>query len=360
MHRPADVPGSPPPATSGARPRTSVDLPSPERAPPPATEAPRSWMPRVAVGLALGLLTFLAFGLWADLGRLGEAASRFAWGWMFPVLALSLANYGLRFVRWEIYLRAAGIRVPVPFSAGVFASGLAMSITPGKLGEILKAALLRDGAGVPAARSFPVVVTERLADLVAILALAGVGLAVGLGNTGVMLAGAGLTLAMFLALATGPGTRLTFRAFALLARRKLPESAFQEAREAQLRLWAPLPLVTGILLGTLAWFAEAAGLYVVVSAFPDSSLGLAPATFIYAVGTLAGALSFLPGGLVATEAALAVLLAAQAFPGVEPAAADVQAVASTLLIRLATLWFAVALGGVGLLWLGARRKASRS
>ena len=204
------------------------------------------------------------------------------------------------------------------------------------------------------------VVTERLADLVAVLALAGAGLSLGLGSMGVLLAGAGLTAAMFLVLATGPGTRLTFRAFALLARRKLPETAFEEAREAQRRLWAPAPMIAGILLGTLAWFAEATGLFLVVRAFPDGVLGLAPATFIYAVGTLAGALSFLPGGLVATEATLAVMLAAQGFPGVDPAACDALAVASTLLIRLATLWFAVAIGGLGLLWLSARRKASRS
>jgi len=317
-------------------------------------------MPRLAVGLGLGLLTFLAFGLWADLGRLGDAASRFAWVFLVPVLALSLANYGLRFLRWHLYLRAAGIRVPTGYSAGVFASGLAMSITPGKLGEILKSALLHDGAGVPAARSFPVVVTERLADLVAVLALACVGLAAGLGSTGVLVAGATLTVAMFAVLATGPGTRLTFKAFSLLARRKLPESAFAEAREAQRRLWAPAPLIAGIALGTMAWFAEAAGLYVVVGAFPEGTLGLAPAVFIYAVGTLAGALSFLPGGLVATEWTLAVLLAAQGFQGADPAAADALAVASTLLIRLATLWFAVAVGGVGLIWLAARRRASRS
>ncbi len=318
------------------------------------------WLSRMGIGLGLGLLTFLAFGLWADVDRLGDAASSFAWAWMVPVLLLSLGNYGLRFLRWQVYLRATGIRIPAGYSAGVFASGLAMSVTPGKLGELLKALLLRDGAGVSAARSFPVVVTERLADLVAVLALAGAGLSLGLGSPGVLLAGAGLTAAMFLVLATGPGTRLTFRAFALLARRKLPQAAFEEAREAQRRLWAPAPMIAGILLGMLAWFAEAAGLFVVVRAFPDGALGLAPATFIYAVGTLAGALSFLPGGLLATEATLAVMLAAQGFPGVDPATGDALAVASTLLIRLATLWFAVAIGGLGLLWLSARRKASRS
>lgn len=68
---------------------------------------------------------------------------------------------------------------------------------------------------------------------------------------------------------------------------------------------------------------------------------------IYAIAVLAGALLFLPGGLGSTEAVMCVLLVA--FGADSPAA-----VAITLLCRIATLWFAVALGGVavGLLSIG--------
>lgn len=60
---------------------------------------------------------------------------------------------------------------------------------------------------------------------------------------------------------------------------------------------------------------------------------------------LAGALSFLPGGLGETGAVMGVLL-------VTFGANGAAAVAITLLCRIATLWFAVALGGVAVGVLG--------
>lgn len=68
-------------------------------------------------------------------------------------------------------------------------------------------------------------------------------------------------------------------------------------------------------------------------------ISLATGVGIYAIAVLAGALSFLPGGLGGTEAVMGVLLIAFG-------ADSATAVAITLLCRIATLWFAVALGGV--------------
>ena len=61
------------------------------------------------------------------------------------------------------------------------------------------------------------------------------------------------------------------------------------------------------------------------------------AVFVYAIAMLAGALSFMPGGLGGAEAAMVALL-------VWGGASSPEAVAATVLIRLATLWFAVVLG----------------
>jgi glycosyltransferase 2 family protein len=66
-------------------------------------------------------------------------------------------------------------------------------------------------------------------------------------------------------------------------------------------------------------------------------LSLPTALFIYAFSMLVGALSFLPGGLGGTEATMVALL-------ILNHVAQPQAVAATVLIRLATLWSAVALG----------------
>ena len=68
-------------------------------------------------------------------------------------------------------------------------------------------------------------------------------------------------------------------------------------------------------------------------------LPLSTAVFIYAFAMLVGGLSFLPGGLGSSEAVMIALLALNGFP-------ESAAVSATLICRLATLWFAVALGAV--------------
>jgi uncharacterized protein (TIRG00374 family) len=72
-----------------------------------------------------------------------------------------------------------------------------------------------------------------------------------------------------------------------------------------------------------------------------SDMSLQVALFIYAFSMLVGALSFLPGGLGGTEATMVALLMLNNV-------AQPQAVAATVLIRLVTLWFAVALGVIAL------------
>ena len=75
------------------------------------------------------------------------------------------------------------------------------------------------------------------------------------------------------------------------------------------------------------------------------------ATFVLATSTLAGALSMLPGGLGVAEASVAAMLLLLVH---DEAMDQGVAVAATLLIRFATLWFAVGLGAVALTVLRVR------
>src|SRR6185436_19025491 len=89
-----------------------------------------------------------------------------------------------------MYLRRQGVRVPLASSAIVFGAGLSLSITPAKLGELVKSYLLRELHGVPATQTAPIVVAERVTDLVALLVLAVIGVAVyGVQPTLVIVAG---------------------------------------------------------------------------------------------------------------------------------------------------------------------------
>jgi uncharacterized protein (TIRG00374 family) len=94
-------------------------------------------------------------------------------------------------------------------------------------------------------------------------------------------------------------------------------------------------------LSVVAWFFECVALGLILEGL-GVVLPLRAATFVYAFASLAGAVSMLPGGLGVAEGSLTALLAGLGTP--LPAAA-----AATLLVRVATLWFAIAVGVATLL-----------
>jgi uncharacterized protein (TIRG00374 family) len=97
-------------------------------------------------------------------------------------------------------------------------------------------------------------------------------------------------------------------------------------------------LPMGIVIGMVAWGAEGLALYFMLHSL-GSDISLQTAMFIYAFSMLVGAVSFLPGGLGGVEASMVALLMLQQLD-------QAHAVAVTLLVRLTTLWFAIALGGL--------------
>ena len=294
-----------------------------------------------------GVAVFAGFSIYADVGELGDRLAGFGW-WAFgAALALALCNYLIRFIRWSLYLRKREIECSRGISSLTFLSGFALSITPGKVGELIKSYLLRASAGVPVSRSASIVVAERVTDLLALLVLGLVGSAVyGVATEMIVIGGA----LMVVGLVVISWPRLAHALIDLVSTPKPLErfrSRLYTFYDGLIELVRPLPLAWGTALGIAAWRAECLGFALIVSAFPGAEVSLGLATLIYATTTIAGALSFLPGGLLVTEAAMTAFLVNSSNLD-EPTA-----VAATILTRLATLWFAVV---IGLLALAALRR----
>jgi glycosyltransferase 2 family protein len=296
---------------------------------------------RLIVPIVFGAVVFVALAAWSNFRAVHDSLLAMRWTVIPAVLALSFGNYAIRFVRWEYYLGRLRIERSTSDSMIIFLSGLVMSVSPGKFGEVFKSFLLRQRYGTPLALSAPIVLAERLTDLFALLILAAVG-AVHFGK-GVRLVVVGMALiAAFLAVLSSP--RLVHGLIGLAGR--VPRIARLTEKLVQLydsaaRLLGPVPLVVGNLYGVLGWFCECIGFYLVLGAL-GSPVPLGFASFAYALATIAGALTMLPGGIGLTEGSLTVLLTTQ---GVDSG----RAVAATFVIRLCTLWFAVLVGAVVLL-----------
>ena len=120
------------------------------------------------------LLTLTVFGglvIYGDFRDVGSRLANFPIGYLLAALGLACLNYLLRFFRWAYYLQLLRVDVPMLDSGLVFLAGLAMSITPGKVGEVLKSYLLRRRVGAPVHATAPAVLMERITDVIAIALL---------------------------------------------------------------------------------------------------------------------------------------------------------------------------------------------
>ena len=181
----------------------------------------------MTLGAAAGALFYVAFACWNGLPSVTNALAAFSLTSAVAALALASLNYLLRFFKWELYLRQLGVRIPAGESLGIFLSGFSLTVTPGKVGEVLKAYLLREAHGIPMARTAPTIVAERLTDLVALAALALSGVSALGANTRVVWIALGLVA---LALSWLSSERLSLATIELVARLPLGKRAAPATR----------------------------------------------------------------------------------------------------------------------------------
>jgi len=307
---------------------------------------------RILLSVGLGLLVVAGLFLYGDVSKVGDSLRYFHWEYLPLILALTLFNYVLRFVKWTYYLKLSEIKgVPFTDSLLIFLSGLGMSITPAKVGEWIKSYFLKVRHDVDPGKSAPIVIAERVSDGVAMLLLAGIGLLF-VDQGWVLL----LILAVLLLLTVAAFRNKTLANALVSFANRLPllkrHTGFLTTffTSSQI-LFSPGPVAFAAGIGLVSWFGEAVALYYVflgLGAEPGLEL-LTESIFILSISTMVGAVLLLPGGLGAAETSIAGL--GQELVGLAREAAATGA----LLIRICTLWFGVGLGFIAIAML-ARRK----
>jgi uncharacterized protein (TIRG00374 family) len=300
----------------------------------------------------LGAAVFAGLSLYGDLAELRGKLARFSSGAFAAALLLASTNYLVRFLRWQYYLRLIRVSVPRGESACVFLGGFIMSVTPGKIGEVFKSWLLYESHKIPIARTAPIVVAERLTDLIALVVLTAVGSLSFDHGISITIAGALSVGLLALACAYRPAGEFVLRIAEITEVTKRFAPRLREAYDSLFEMTRPAPLIAGTGAAVVAWGMECAALYVILRGFGGAGLPWDAATFAYSASTMAGAVAMMPGGLGVTEAGMTGLLMALGGKSMTPALAA----AATILVRIATLWFAVA---VGIAALGVRRVRSR-
>ena len=311
---------------------------------------------KILLSVTFGAIVFLAFSIYADFGNLLISFSKFNWYWLPLILSLSLGNYVVRFFKWQYYIKIINIKINPYKSFLIFFSSFIMSVTPGKMGEVLKSFLLKEETGTPVSVSAPIILAERITDFLSIVILCLDGAVVFDYGRGIVV----LTGVFFLLLTVVLSSKkLSLKVISMFERIKFTSrhaEKFYTAYESTYNLIRLKPLLIVVGMSLVAWFFECLGFYIVLRVFTSVSnveVTVLTATFIYTFSTLIGAIAMLPGGLGATEASITGLLIFLKIPK------DIS-VAATIIIRVATLWFAVLVGVIAVQVYGRYSKMNNS
>lgn len=291
----------------------------------------------------LGILAYLALKVFSDPKELRHAFSNFEWRLLPFILMLSLCSYIFRFLRWNLYCSRLDIKMRKRQNIGIFGSGLVAGLSPLKSGELAKSFLLKKNHNVEVNRSAPMVVMEQMTDF----------------GGKLLLSGAALFLCALLGLTLTPYKKYISASFSFLI---LVIIFILTGVLATKNIDAQIPLLSRILGWTrnfftatrklcyariiasslgfsiTAWLSQSAGFYFVLKGF-DVDLPFIVCIFIFNSALIVGVLTFIPGGIIGTEAFMVLLLISC---GIDQS----ESIAATIVIRACTLWFGVFVGFV--------------
>jgi uncharacterized protein (TIRG00374 family) len=293
---------------------------------------------------------FLVIILLGDIRQVSDRVLGFKWGYFPLVLLLTLLNYILRFFKWHFYLGLVGVEnYPVIKSARLFLAGFPLAVTPGKVGEALKGVWLSKETDLAVSKGISVVLAERISDGLGVLILSTLGVIAYPRYWPAFAIVLGGLILLILVIQIRPaalwlldlGTNIFFL--------KRISTGLREFYEGSYLLFRPKAILIAVSLGTISWLGEGIAMYYVLIGLgvPIGWETLSIAVFVLAFSTVIGAVSALPGGLGAADASIAGMLVLLLKLSPDTAAA------ATLLIRFATLWFAVFIGLI--VWIGARQ-----
>ncbi|HML04434.1 MAG TPA: lysylphosphatidylglycerol synthase transmembrane domain-containing protein [Methanobacterium sp.] len=284
--------------------------------------------------IIFAVVVYLIMGIYADFSDLLAAIKQFNWMFFFLMIVLTTIAYFIRFLKWNFFLKSVGVHLNLKDNLFVFFSGLGMIITPAKVGEIWKGWLIKDINGESLSKTVPVVIVDRVTDLIGLIVLSALGILYYREGSYILIILIILFILFFMAIKS---KKISGKIIGILENRagkyskdiKTMHTTFEE-------LMNPKNMTLMSFLSVFAWFFECLALFFVIIGFGDS-ISVLTSTFVFSFASLAGAVSMIPGGLGVAEATFSGLL--QYFGLTATISVGV-----AIIIRFGTLWYGAILG----------------
>ena len=296
--------------------------------------------------LISSIIVYSLFLILSDFSKLSEEILNFEIMYLPLILILVPLGWLALYFRWTLLLKNSGYTVSHKKNFQIFLTGFPLSITPGKIGELLKSQLLKDNFDIPRKITAPIILIERLYNAVGILIISFFGIWF-LDFSGiVILITACIITGLFLALRS---KKLFLQIIKISSQIKFLSKfsdSLTDSYDVVNNSIKPKIFVISSILSASYWILESIAVYFIFQSFGIDFIELIQVIPTYATSIILGVASFVPGGIGVFEGTLTGLLNLQGLT-------LSTAVTLTIFIRIFTIWYSVIVGFFALKLTGA-------
>ena len=293
----------------------------------------------IVVIAVIGL--YAAFLIYSDINTISSKISDFKIEIIPIILLLVTSGWFVLFFRWHLLLRNAKIFIPVKDSFLILTSGFALTIIPGKVGELVKSQLLKTKFGIARSKTIPIVILEQFYQAIGIVTLSFFG--IWYFELGAYVLGF-FTAALVFVFVLLSSRKAFNKIVSLLGRRKFTSKLVEPLSSSydgiKNGIKGPITLYASS-LSILFWLIEAISIYFILLAFGVEVIEFLTVIPTYTTSIMLGILSFLPMGIGVVEGTLTSFFTMHGI--------DISlALTIVVVIRLFTRWYSVSFGFIAL------------
>ena len=284
---------------------------------------------------------YATFLIASDINTIADKISSFKIEFLPIIIILVTCSWFVLFTRWHLLLVNSKIFIPKKNSFIIYLSGIALTIIPGKVGELVKSQLLKTKFGIPRSKTVPIVILEQFYTLIGLIVISFFG--IWYFELGTYVIGF-FTAVLVFSFILISSKRIFIKIISILEKIKFA-SKFVEPLSLSydtIRKSIRGPIVFyATALTSIFWLLEAVTVYFVLLSFGVDDIEFLMVIPTYATSIMLGFLSFLPMGLGVVEGSLASFFSLQ---GIEVSLS----LTLVIIIRVFTRWYGVAVGFVAL------------
>ena len=295
--------------------------------------------------IVVGIILYITFLIISDLNVISSKILEMNIQFLPYILLLAPLSWFIVFFRWHILLKNSQIIISKKENFKIYMTGFAMSATPGKVGELIKAQLLHTKYGTPRKKTVAIILAEQFYNLVGILFISLLGLFYFDFSIYVVFFTGGLLSFSVILLSS---EKLFKNFINLISKNKFLKKYTPSLFDSYITLKKSTRgkvFVTSSLLSISFWLIESLIVYLIFLSFDITNFEFLQLATTYATSIIIGVVSFLPMGIGVVEGSLAGFFSYQ---GIELSLA----LTLVIFIRIFTRWYGVIVGFIFMKILG--------